>query len=152
MYNYRQLYAILKDLNIQGADITKEEAVLMYTEGRTTSVRDMRAPEWRNMINGLNSKTKGFRPERQKQKDPMDNLRKRLLNVFHELAAAKPEVWGSYVSGGKANIVAILGVLNRLGCVQPGKARLNLYNKVELTKLISQFDNILKKEYGKGKA
>jgi hypothetical protein len=150
-YNFKQLYAIIKKLNASGANITKEDLVREFTSGRTTSASEMQPNEWRNMIGALNGKIKTSAPVPRPETSPLQKMRGRLLVIFHELASKKPEVWGKHIGdNGKANVPEIEDCLMRIGCFK--KPQLNDYNKKELAALISQFDNILIKEYGKGKS
>jgi hypothetical protein len=64
-YNYKQLYAIINQLNRTGASITKEEVVEEFTSGRTTSTKEMQPHEWNNMIGTLNLKLRQSSREEQ---------------------------------------------------------------------------------------
>ncbi|MBA3900976.1 MAG: hypothetical protein H0X62_12350 [Bacteroidetes bacterium] len=52
--NHKQFFVILKELNALGAELTKEEVVSEYTEGRTESLNNMQPNEWNHMISSMN--------------------------------------------------------------------------------------------------
>lgn len=55
--NYNRFYALLNRLPVHDEEI-KERLVRQYTEGRTTSLRDMTAAEYRTMCNALDGSFK----------------------------------------------------------------------------------------------
>jgi hypothetical protein len=78
-YNQKQLYAILNQLNHLGANLTKEEVVLEFTDCRTTHTNEMQPNEWKNMIGTLNLKIReissDFQEGDRKRKKILANMR-----------------------------------------------------------------------------
>ncbi len=70
--DYRKFYALLK--RMQGAE--KEELVLQYTSGRTTSLREMQPAEYYNLLGAMEAEAQGVDSGKLAQ---LDKARKRVI-------------------------------------------------------------------------
>lgn len=113
----------------QGIDKeAKEDLVSQFTEGRTTSTREMKTTEAIALIRALNGQVDSFRPN-----DKADRMRKKILALCHEMKWELPD--------GKVNMDRVNGF-----CLSRGylKKPLDEYSAKELPSLVTQFENLHK--------
>jgi hypothetical protein len=124
---YKQFYAILKTLNGRGIDLSKDELVSDYTNGRTKSLKEMTPYEYKQMIINLNS----FVSNSDALKE--DKMRKKILSIAHELNWTLPN--------GKIDWPKLNAWLLKYGYLHK---ELNRYKLSELPQLVSQIQQLLK--------
>lgn len=114
-----QLHTLLTRL---GIDLEgKEDLVSQYTQGRTTSSREMNVEECQALINELNRHT---------APDLLDTKRKRVIAHLAEAGYLTPE--------GKPDMVGIYGWVRR----QKYKLEFNSLNSYQLSELIHAADRV----------
>lgn len=135
----KQLHAILGKLNLEQE--VKQQLVFNHTQGRTTSTKEMQINECQALINYLNHLQKNIVevkevPAPVKLITPEQKMRRKVLSICHEMGWRLPS--------GKIDI-------NRVNafCLNHStlKKELNAHTAKELPKLISQFEQLLKKQY-----
>lgn len=87
--SYAQFFAILKEANQRGLDMSYQEAVLDFTDGRTSSLKDLAPWELQELQRNLRLFSRGDRTPG----DKTDTMRKAIIAIFKsigkDVAAAK---------------------------------------------------------------
>ena len=104
----------------------KEDMVLQYTDGRTSHVSDMTQEEFTALIKVL------------KESDPADRMRKKIWAIAYDLKWIYP----GDATEMKMNAAKLNAFFRTRGVV---KKELFKMSKVELTKAVSQMENIKRK-------
>lgn len=131
-----RLHKLLGDLRIDAE--SKEELVYKFTNGRTSSSKEMIVSECSALIQYLTNlaeKPTGTR----KPNDPADRQRKKILSICHEMN------W--HITGNELDWPRIDAWLLKYGYLHK---KLNDYTAKELPRLVTQFENLLKSYYAKG--
>jgi hypothetical protein len=147
-YDTKRFFAILNELNRRGARIDRHEEIRKLTDGRTESLTELQPNEFNHLVSSLQimlNEVKGSKEQSwQPSNSPVERKRKKLLSVFHELAAKVPNQYGSCAKG-KANVDEIMRHINAYG--KHKAMRFNDFNEKQLNELITQFETILRKYY-----
>lgn len=131
MKNYKQFFGLLKDTGM-----TKEEAVLTFTEGKHDSLRKLSQKDFQTLCNQLVklTSTRTFTPADAKA----DSMRKAIISIFYQMDYKEP-------------IKAAKAWAEKQG-VNGEKKKFNDYNRQELKALIlraekalSDYENALRK-------
>lgn len=77
---YAAFYSAFNASKAQGNPLTKEEQVLAFTKGRTSSLKSLSPTELNNLVKALNGDRKP-----PPDKSPEDRLRKYIIAIFHEM-------------------------------------------------------------------
>jgi hypothetical protein len=87
---YAQFYALVKELNNKGANVTKEDIVSGYTKGKTESLSSLNSDEYKGIIAMLSN----FKPKEEKQAiidtynaDPLNDTRKAIISQFKSIGS-----------------------------------------------------------------
>lgn len=123
----RRIHMLLPDHYKQDNEL-KQMLVHQYTAGRATSTKELELSEAKRLISDL------------LRADPTDKMRKKILSICHEL--------GWHTPSGKLDWTRINRFCEKYGHAH--KSHLNAYTSVELVRLVTQFENMLKKEYKNG--
>lgn len=155
----RQFFALVKQHNLD-----YKEVVFNFTEGRTSSLRELNDTEYRVLVRSLIGSTGSVagsstaaRTSANAQGDKSsaslgltgtaakaDKMRKKLIWVLCSMGYLKVQQTGEYFHfenqvTRKANMPDILAVVERLGYL---KKPLNSYTVKELPKLVAQFEKL----------
>lgn len=121
-------------LSKAGLNEEKPELVSFYTDGRTTSSRDLYFQEAEKLIKYLEGITQGSQPT---AAEKADKMRKRVIAICYELGWIEPT---EDQEERKMNMAFIDSFLKRRGYL---KKPLNQFTAKELPKLVTQFKQIL---------
>ncbi|OKL40277.1 hypothetical protein [Pontibacter flavimaris] len=121
-------------LNKAGLAAEKPDLVAFYTNGRTSSSRDMYFHEAQKLIVYLESITSNSAST---PTDRADTMRKKVIAICYELGWIEPT---DSPEERKINMAVIDGFLKKRGYI---KKPLNEFTVRELPRLISQFEQIL---------
>ncbi|WGQ12969.1 hypothetical protein [Sphingobacterium faecium] len=105
-------------------DDTKEEIIYSYTDGRTTSIRELQFEEAKEVIKALTSGHVQFQ-------SPANKMRRKILSMAHEMSWELPS--------GKIDMQRVNN-----WCINYGylAKRLDKYTDSELPALVSAFENM----------
>ncbi|MCO5230164.1 MAG: hypothetical protein M9958_03310 [Chitinophagales bacterium] len=128
MNKYAQYFAIEQKMKHSGIDIDRSELIADYTEGRTESLQDLSAREYRELIRQLNS----LLGNSSYQEDKKQRMRRKVVATLCQCG---------YVIDGKADMERING-----WCISHGVEHcpLNKYSLKGLQTLIKQAEYMLK--------
>jgi hypothetical protein len=123
MNSYKHYFAIEKKIKAQGFDIDREETILQFTEGKTSSLKAMSHIQYLEFLSWLN------RIYLANTTAQCGLMRKKIISLFVRMGARTDE--------GRIDMDHING-----WCVQYGyiKQPLNTYSFQELPKLVSQVE------------
>lgn len=126
----RQLHAIIGKLGLSKE--VKEDLVYEYTGGRSSSSKDMDMQECQALINYLNVLARGA----DQHTDRANRMRRKIIAICHEM--------GWKLETGAINMKKVNDF-----CIQHStlKKDLNSHTVQELPKLVTQFEQLLKKFY-----
>lgn len=83
-HNYSRFYALIKQINANGVAVTKEDIVLEFTSGKTTSLTSLKHWEFqeleRRLQQSVNSPNKAAASNY--KNDPLDSTRKAIISQF----------------------------------------------------------------------
>lgn len=131
MNNYKTFFAAYKASVLRGNNLSKEEVVLQFTSGRTSSLKELKPQELTELttqLNYLNGTDK-----RNWKSAPGEQQRRQIIAIAHEMRWELPD--------GKADMkrintwIATFGYLRDTGKHQD----INAYSYEELPKLVWQF-------------
>lgn len=131
-----QLRAFRGSLNSHNLQDMKDELVLQFTSGRTTHSSEMSIQEMRSLISHIEGtnldSTNNVRA---------DQMRRRILSMCYSLG------WTSFDSISGANKVDMERLDNWMRKYSYKHKELAKYDYYELTRLVTQFENMLKSTY-----
>lgn len=124
--NYATYFAIEKQLKSAGASVDRKDLIHAFTEGVKNSLKDLTEYEYREFIKHMNAllqkaKTSG---------GPADRQRKKIIALFCNMG---------YVKDGSADMKSIHSWCEKYGHL---KVNLNGYHGADLTKLVSQAEEV----------
>lgn len=94
MNKYAGFYAAYNASVKKGNTLTKEEVLLDFTAGKTSSLKDLSAHEIEALIRSLNGLS-GFVPGTKHQDDKADKMRKGIIAIFKKMGrtAEDAKIW-----------------------------------------------------------
>lgn len=146
---FPQLFALLKKLGID--DAGRAQLVDQYTDGRSSSARDLRRPEILALIQSLQSQSSDGAPlssRRGAGGEVADKMRKRIISMAHEMGWELPLAPLAFGEGPgvrqcsgkpKADMPRINAWCEKYGYLHKP---LNSYTLQELPTLVTQFENM----------
>jgi hypothetical protein len=137
----KRLHAVLAANNLTGDK--KEYAIYGFTNGRTSSSKDLTDAEVKAFIASLPNNTP-CPPKEEDSADAANNKRRKLCGLAHNIGWV---VYCAAKGGYKADMPRLYGWVKQYGHLAP-KA-LKDYTSDELNKLITQFKQVQKSELNK---
>lgn len=131
MSKYSSFFASYNASVKNGNSYDREEIIAAFTDGRTTSLKELTDAELNKLVNILNSQNNIYR-----SKNAGHKMRRKIISMAHEMG------WHNLING---KWVADMRSINTW-CLQKSylKKELNKYTYNELPKLVSQFENVYK--------
>jgi len=80
--NYKQYFAIEKELKAKGHKFTRQEMIENITEGRKHGLKDLTPFEYRELINQLNKLLNFNKPNPNWMKSPENKMRRKVWSYF----------------------------------------------------------------------
>lgn len=142
-HNYKAFFAALQASQAAGNPNTKEEAVLDFTAGRTSSLSDLSKDELSELVNRLNA-TSGFKPDKKWFTGKEQKMRMAFFPLAYEMGWGEP--YGEFKEKQKA-AAARLDVWSKK---QKYKKGFNELDKSELGVLLTIFKEQVYKSFMAG--